>query len=314
MIPLTLLLVAQAATSACLATGGDSLTAGDLARAVPAFARLPATTIVGWAPVPGASRVLAAPELWRLAQQHGLTLPRLERSLAPRVCFTQAATPLPAATFDAALAEALPAQAPEDGWQIEVEDWTRAALPPGKLRFDRRALPRLPRSPEIRPVVWRGVLEAGSRRYPVWVKVRLSVERQRVEARTRIPAGEPLTSQAVMVTKAREYPLWPVACQSIEQTQGQQARRSLSPGDAIGPGDLRRAPDIRRGDPVIIAVAAGPARLEIRALAEASARTGQIVLVKNPLNGRRFPARITAPGRAEAITPEPVTITERENP
>ena len=298
MTLLTLALVARAMTAACLATGGDALTAGDLARALPVFARLPAATVLGWAPAPGLRRVLDGPELGRLAAKHALALP----GVPPRLCVTQPAQPLD----EAALAAALN-RAGDGDWRIQIEAWPRASLPVsssdgGTLHFDRRALPRLPRSRAIVPVLWRGTLEAGHRRYPVWARVLLSVERTRLEARVRIPAGELIPAGAVALVTVPEYPLWPIACQQAVQTSGQQARRTLAQGDVITPRDLTPAPAVRRGDPLAVDAGAGAAHLQIQALAEAPARTGQIILVKNPLNGRRFPARVTSPGHAAAIT------------
>lgn len=292
MMPLTLVLL-RALSPGCWAVEGESLTAADLAPAWPAWAQLAPNSIVGRAPVPGAQRVLERAELASLAARFGLA----PATVPERVCFARKAAALDEAALRAALAAAV---AP--GWQMELNDWSRAPLPPGELLFDRRALPRLPRTPVLRPVLWRGVLVSGSRRYPVWVRVRLWVDRPRLEARERIPSGSvPATAQLVLA-EGPEYPLWPLACQTLDAAAGQQTRRTLAAGDAVVPRDLAPAPAVRRGEPVAIEVAAGPARLAVRAVAEAPARIGQIVLVKNPLNGRRFPARVTAPGQAAAVT------------
>ena len=293
-MPWAWILFMRAASAACLTTSGDALTAGDLARVLPVFAALPAATVLGWAPAPGVERVIEGQDLWRLARRYALDLPAPPQ----RLCVRQPIVAVGRSAFEAALREAA-----AEEWRIELEEWSRAALPPGRLSFDVRAVPRLPRAAGIRAVLWRGVLvtEAG-RRYPVWARVRLSLERQRLQARGAIGAGESVEAGTVVLATASEYPLWPLACQSLAETAGQQARRRLMPGEAIGPRDLTPAPAVRRGEALAIEVATGNTRLQIRAQAEAPARAGQVVLVKNPLNGRRFQARVTAPGRAEAIT------------
>src|ERR1700684_247192 len=58
----------------CVPVAGERILAGDLARAVPAFAGLSSELSLGYAPAPGSRRVYSAAELARLAGRYGLTV------------------------------------------------------------------------------------------------------------------------------------------------------------------------------------------------------------------------------------------------
>ena len=81
---LLMLAAAVAARGQCLPVRGERILAGDLARAVPAFAGLAPELVLGYAPAPGARRVYGAAELSRLARRYGLAAePGME------VCFAR---------------------------------------------------------------------------------------------------------------------------------------------------------------------------------------------------------------------------------
>ena len=227
------------------------------------------------------------------------------------LCLKRSAAPLQTGSILAALRTAAP------GWGIELLDWPRGDYPVGRLEFSRSVLPRPPRTVQIQPgkiqpggtrpgeiwpVTWRGVLAGSSgRRYPVWARVRLSEERVVIEATEALAAGEPLEPARLRRATREEYPLWPVPLTRIEETHGHGARRPIPAGRAVLASDLAPLPAIRRGDMVTLEVISGNTRLQLEVKAEANAQTGQTVLLKNSLNGRRFPARVIAPGKAVAI-------------
>lgn len=284
--------------AACLPVEGERITAADLTGAVPEFAAVAPATVFGWAPAPGASRLVERAELERWARAQGVGLGA--RPLQAPICFTRRLRPLAPEAIDAALREAL---AGYPRWRIELLDWPRAGLPAGRLGFDPRALPRPPRGAAIPAVVWRGTIETpAGRRFPVWVRLKLSEERTVVLTARAIPVGEALTPEAWRVASVEEYPFWPAPLHEPAALEGQRVRRSLPAGRALLSADLAPLPAVRRGDGVAIEIASGGAHLQFQAVAEAAANKGQVVLLKNPLNGRRFSARIVAAGRAEAIT------------
>src|SRR5580692_975017 len=58
----------------CVPVAGERILAGDLARAVPAFASVAPEVVLGYAPSPGGRRTYSAGELARLAGRYGLTV------------------------------------------------------------------------------------------------------------------------------------------------------------------------------------------------------------------------------------------------
>lgn len=52
------------------------------------------------------------------------------------------------------------------------------------------------------------------------------------------------------------------------------------------------APALRRGDTVKVEVRSGEARIHFEAVAECAARTGELVELRNPVNGKTFKARL----------------------
>jgi flagella basal body P-ring formation protein FlgA len=166
--------------------------------------------------------------------------------------------------------------------------------------FDVRSLPRGPRRAVVPPVLWRGVLDTpNGRRYPVWARVRITVERPVLRLAMPVRAGQPMEAAAEL-TRQPEYPLWPTALDDASSLHAMNARRSLPAGHVLTAGDLAPRPAVTRGEPIAVAIEAGNTRLQLVARAEANARVGDIVLVKNPLNGRRFAARVTGAGEASA--------------
>jgi hypothetical protein len=63
------------------------------------------------------------------------------------------------------------------------------------------------------------------------------------------------------------------------------ARNQLSP------------PEVKRGDNVLVEVAVGTARLSFQAPAESSGHISEMIVVRNPENGKLFRARVEGPGK-----------------
>jgi hypothetical protein len=85
--------------------------------------------------------------------------------------------------------------------------------------------------------------------------------------------------------EARGAPIW-VKVHLIE-SQGAMASGT--------PESKRKAVD--RGDPVRVEIRSGLVRLSFEAQAESAGSIGEMVLLKNPLNGQRFQARVEGKGK-----------------
>ncbi len=149
-----------------LASEAERITAGDLARAVAAFASVPAETPLAPAPEAAIPRVLRASELRRLAA-------RWEIGPVPEtdVCFTRRVAPLDRPRLLAALREQLPEA------RIELLDFSRQPVPEGTLVFPPAGLPR-----SAAAVTWNGYVRyGGARRFPVWAQVKVGMPPPAVE-------------------------------------------------------------------------------------------------------------------------------------
>jgi flagella basal body P-ring formation protein FlgA len=87
----------------------------------------------------------------------------------------------------------------------------------------------------------------------------------------------------------------------IEDVQGRVARRPVKAGTPVPAAILTEAPAVRRGDSVSVEVESGLAHLRFEAIAENTARDGEMVELRNPLNGKTFRARLNADGRAVIV-------------
>jgi flagella basal body P-ring formation protein FlgA len=72
----------------------------------------------------------------------------------------------------------------------------------------------------------------------------------------------------------------------------------LKAGSVVPIGILADAPAVRRGDPVTVEVQSGLARLRFEAVAESSARDGDMVELRNPFNGKTFRVRLDPGAKA----------------
>lgn len=291
-----MMILALAAASACLTLEGEQIRAADLARAVPEFASLAPETALGYAPSPGVRRVMLAGELTRLAARHGITV-----KAAPQgVCFERAAEKISPERVLAALKEALGG---ESQAKIELLDYPRRSLPRGELEFSRSGFsaPALASA----PVVWRGRLRyAEHRSVPVWARVRITVRGQRVTAMKDLEQGRAIEAADVRLEEADLAPFASPA--ALEDVVGRAPRRSIRAGAPVDPAQLTAPRLIERGDDVTVEVVSGAAQIKLEAKAVTSARAGELVMLRNPQNGRKFQARVESPGK--------VIIDAKQNP
>lgn len=284
-----MILLAAVLAGTCIPVEGELIVAAELARAVPVFSALSPEQPVGYAPVPGARRIFSGGELARLAARHGLEL-----KPPSGVCFERVVERLAEERVLGALRAALA----NDAAQLRLLDFSRYAVPRGDLEFPRSGLAApSPVNPGL-PVLWRGRIRyAGSRSMPVWARVKIAVRGKRAVAAEDLPAGRPIQASQVRIEEAELCPLAELPADSIDQVAGRVLRRSIRKNTPLSPGMLSAPAAVERGQTVEVEVASGAAQLRLQARAESGGNAGDVVVLRNPGNGRRFPARVEGQGK-----------------
>ncbi len=276
--------LASIALAACVAipAASDSIVAGDVAASIPAFATLPADTVLGWAPAPGVRRVFRAAELGRLAARLGM-------AAAPEgdLCVERPVAPLDEARVRAALEKALPEA------KIEILDFSQQPVPEGVLEFP---LDGLRRGAGVETWIGR-VRYAGRRRFAVWAKVRVRVAAPVVVAAQDLKPGQPIEAAQLRLQTREEFPASDVM-RVLGDVTGKLPRHTIRAGAVVPEAALEEPPVVARGDTVTVEVRSGSARLELEGRAENAAGIGQRIKIRNPVSNKIFVARVEAKGRA----------------
>lgn len=277
------------AAAACVAVDGEKILARDLAPAGEAFASLAPDAEMGYAPAPGARRILHAGELSRMIARRG-GMPGTLRE----ICVERATEKLTHESLDAALRLA----AGGSKATIEILDWSRYPVPHGEMQFPPGGMSSL----GGREVLWRGYIQYGSsRRFAIWARVRVSLRQHRVVARVALPAGKSIRPEQLSVEEVEASPFGVRPEESLDAVVGRLARRSLAPGTPILPGLLEAPQDIHSGDSVKVEVSNGLARLSFDARAGAGGRRGDLIPVRNPATGKSLRARVDSPGKVSIV-------------
>jgi flagella basal body P-ring formation protein FlgA len=271
MIPLLLAL-------SCLPVDGPKLLAKHLAAVLPEFAQSAPDAELGYAPMPGAVRVIRAEELQSMAVKRGFTVtPPLGG-----ICFEWPMTPLDPARAADAMRRSLPA-----GARLEVLEVSRIAVPPGPIEFPAESL---------KAGHWRGFVRYGNGgRFEVWARVNVSVKQTRVIAASAIKAGDRIASSQVRLEEV-EGPPEIGFVQQIEQAVGMMSKRSYAEGSALVARMLAAPAAVLRGDTVRLRAAVGAAQVSTEVHAQAAGKIGDLIPVKNPASGRVLRARVESPG------------------
>jgi len=276
--------LAPLAVSACLAIapGADQIFLRDLAGAFPGMESAAPGPAVGLAPAPGIVRVFHLPELRRLVARFNLP-----GDPASEVCVVRPVLPPDPALFLNAMQKELPRAS------IEIQDYSRQAVPSGDLTFPASAMRRAPRE-----TLWIGYIRyATNRRFTVWARVKLSVSVEEVVAASDLEANRPIEAGQLRV-ETREEPFFgDLPLQSIDGAIGRWPRAAIREGSSIHAAALTAPPEVLRGETVRVEVNDGGARLTLEARAESSGSRGEMVLISNPVSSRRFRARVEGKGR-----------------
>jgi flagella basal body P-ring formation protein FlgA len=282
-----------AAALGCVEVDADRITAGDLARAVPAFSALAAQTPLAYAPAPGSKRVMGRGELNRLGARHGLAV-----SATEEVCLVRKARRLDRQ----AVLEALRASLGRPEASIELAEWSAFPVPAGRLEFPRSGLRPPPAADPSRGVLWHGSIRTSEgRSYPVWARVKITVPCTRLVAVERLPAGRPIRAEQLAEQRFESCLLEEDLSMSAEEAAGKIPKRTIRQGAAVSRSWLEPAPEVERGQTVQVEASYGGVRLTTTARAESSGRTGQQVRVKNLDNGRLYRATVTGKSTVAAI-------------
>jgi flagella basal body P-ring formation protein FlgA len=283
-----------AGADSCISVTGDRLLASDLAKAVPVFGRLSPDERIGFAPLPGARRLMSRQEVVRLAKRYSLP----EDSVSS-ACFALEAKPLSPESIAAALREILP----EGKGEISVVDFSRQPAPSGDLVFPQENLHRVPDRGDG-SLLYRGFVRYGQRSWPIWARVKLRTAGTRVVAASDLKQGEPISAAQLRVEQSGDWlPGGSAALTEIAQAAGQMPRRTVKAGTALQAAMLTSPKDIQMGDVVEVEAHSGAARLRFTARALAGGRRGDAVLMLNHHSGARFKGLIEGPGRASVTVP-----------
>jgi flagella basal body P-ring formation protein FlgA len=291
MRPILILTAGIALASAqCIPVTRDHFSAGDLARVLPVFQAIDPETPAGFSPAPGLQRALAANELMRFAEDHGLSL---GSEALPRVCVQREAKPIRLDELKAALAAAVAI----DGAVIDVIEYSLQPVPEGHLDFSLSGLDRVAASTPEAPVIWRGrLIYDGARSIGVWAKVRIRVPQPWIVTRLPISAGSAIRADQVAEMTSRPFPFPSGAALATADVIGKIARQNFRIGQLLLESALEEEREVNRGDRVQVRVTDGSAVVSFEAEAQTSGASGDTVLVKNPSSGRNFPARVEGVG------------------
>lgn len=289
-IPLLLALTPPAA--GCFPVQDDRIYGKDIAAAVPELAAFPNGFPLGYAPVPGARRILQGTYLQHVAKNQGVELESV-----PDVCFERPYAVLSPETIRDAMRTALEGQA-EGTVEIEVQSWGPQTAPQGRIVFPLAAIQAAGTLGPKSEVMWRGYSLYGSNhRFGIWARARVSAKATRVVAVADIPAGRPIREDQVRLESAELFALDTRIARHLDEAVGFIPRNVLRSGEPILRSQLSMVSDVTRGDLVKVQVNAGSALLVLEARAQTSGSAGAKIWIKNPSSGKAFQGTVVGKGK-----------------
>jgi len=284
MIGATLLslIVLAVSPGACLPIAGSQILASDLAAANTLFSRLHPDAAFGYAPLPGARRLLLGRELAAFARREGFSF---ENTPIADVCVERQAAPLNTADLSAALADA--AGIPDA--RIELLDYSRQPLPPGRLEFPWNSVGAPPACNPAIPIIWRGRLNYDGRHsLAVWAKVRISVQRPVVVTASDLIPGHAIEAGQLRLIQMPAFPSRSGFLETLEPALGKTVNRPVRAGQKLSAAALRELDEIRPGERVLVRVVDGSAYLSLEGTALSGGSKGASISLRNPSGGRIF--------------------------
>jgi flagella basal body P-ring formation protein FlgA len=289
-----LAVVGGMAQAACVAVPSGNILARDVSTAIPMFQALDPDTILGFAPFPGAVRLLSSRDVAFIGRRYGLAVPAGET--APSVCVERTVRHLSGEEVRAALLSALAIA----DVRLEVLEFSNQPFPPGRLEFPCAGLNKPPDNNPATPVIWRGNLIYDMQRsLAVWARVRISVDREVQLATETIPKGAVIRSDEVVTTRVRQFPTLGPSRRGPSLIAGKIARRTLAAGQPIPAEALDDPKDVLQGETVHVEAIDGGASIRFDGVAQSSGLKGEMVTIHNPASGRNFKALIE--GRQQVV-------------
>jgi len=140
-------------------------------------------------------------------------------------------------------------------------------------------------------VIWQGQLVYDEHHsLSLWVKVRISVNREVFRAKESIPGGAVIRADQLIMEQIPQFP-WPESPPlSMSRIVGKVARRLIPAGQKVGLEELEEAKEVMRGETVQVKVIDGAATITLDAVAESSGVKGESILVHNSAGGKSFRA------------------------
>ncbi|MCX6599607.1 MAG: flagellar basal body P-ring formation chaperone FlgA [Acidobacteria bacterium] len=278
---MTALVTALLSASGCLPVADDQIRASHLAARVPALTDLPATAVFGFAPRFGVRRTILGVELAAFAQRQGLSI-----AVPGDVCVVRPWALLDAGAVRAAMERALPEAA------LRLLDYLKQPVPLGNVEFPRLGL-------GINGL-WRGYVKGGDgRRYPVWAKVDVHIDRQTAVAGRDLTPGEILKPEDIRLERVPQHPSATATPESLDDLVGMTVRRPVRTGTPLVTALLVKPREVAAGDKVSVTVEAGQAKLSLEAQAETGGRRGDRIVLKNLTSGKRFRGVVAGPGQVK---------------
>ncbi len=292
MMAIPVLLALALTPDGCHKIQSDMIFARDVAAVFPAFAQVPGDFPLGYLLTSGEPRILRGVDLQRIAKNQ-----RLELDGIPDVCFARE-TFVPQA---GQLREAMLAELNFAGAKIEVLSWSQHPASAGELVFPRSGLQLPPGSAVPPEVLWHGYVRySGDREFPVWARVRITANHDSSGGGDGHCRGQANSSRTRFAWKPTKVLRWmKPQCTASMKSSGYLSKSSLHAGSPIRKTQIERAPDVARGDLVIVQVIAGGAHLRLEARAETAGATGSTILVRNLSSGKDFRAQVTGKDAAE---------------
>jgi flagella basal body P-ring formation protein FlgA len=271
---------------------------------MPGLASLPADLKVGYAPIPGLTRIFHPDELRRLAHAHGLSDPA--PGSTENLCAAWPLATLAPETLRQAMEKTLAGRGP----QIEFLGQDKAEAPRGEVVFPLSGLTAYSEN----AVIWRGYVRySESRRFETWARVKVRVNETHFKARGPIHAGDRMTPGQWRVESYSGPPSRETVVGDESQLTGLIARRDFADGVPLLAIYFEPPKAVERGDSVTVIAGVGAAQIEAPGEALSSGRCGDIIPVRNPSSNRTFKARILSAGRVEVLPGTTVGLAGTDN-
>ncbi len=277
------------AQTPCLTVTGEQIRGSDVARAVPALAKISPNVPLAPVPPPGNTRVFYLSELQSIGARFSIRVVD-----AQEVCFRYATEDLNRDRVTEAMRKAL--RVPDA--RIELLETSAGPVPIGAIEFERENL-GAPAAPGQRtPLPWRGdIVYAGNRHFPISAKVRISAPVSRLVAVEPLRPGVAIKPSQLRSEIVESFPLATNGVLSIEQIAGMTPLRPIAAGAEIRLDNLTRPNDVNRGDMVHVEVRIGAAHLALTGRAESAGHIGDTIAVRNPDSSKVFHAMVEAAGK-----------------